>query len=108
MTTRTAETSPLIIARVAGILYLGLVSLAFFGFPYGPSQLFVPGDAATTANNIIASESLFRLSIVINLLGAIINTVVVLASYKFLKPVNKDMAWLMVVLRSVQGSRSLS
>ncbi len=84
-------------ARLAGFLYLCLVPLAFFGFPFGPSHVFVPGDAATTANNIIASEPLFRLSIVINLLGAIINAVVVLALYQLLKSVNKNMASLMVI-----------
>ncbi len=84
-------------ARATGVLYLGLVPLAFLGFPYGLPHLFVPGDAATTANNIMASESLFRLSIVIALLGAIINVFVVLALYRLLKPVNKDMATLMVV-----------
>ncbi len=97
MTTRTAKPSPLAYARVAGFLYLLLVPLAFFGFPYGPSRLFVPGDAAATVNNIIASEPLFRLSIAINLLGALINVLVVLALYRLLKPVNKDMAALMVV-----------
>ncbi len=97
MTTRTAELSPRYDARVAGFLYLMLVPLAFFGFPYGPSRLFVPGDAATTANNILASESLFRMSIVINLLGAIINVLVVLALYRLLKPVSKRMASLMVI-----------
>ncbi len=97
--TRTTKTSPLTYARVAGVLYLSLVPLAFFGFPYGPSRLFVPGDAATTANNIIASESLFRLSIVINLLGAIVNVFVALALYRLLKPVNKNMASLMVIFQ---------
>jgi hypothetical protein len=97
MTTRTAETSPLTYARVAGVLYLSFVPLAFLGFPYGPSHLFVPGDAAATANNIMAAESLFRLSIVINLLGAILNVFVVLALYRLLKPANKNMAALMVV-----------
>ena len=97
MITRTTKTAPLTYARVAGVLYLSLVPLAFFGFPFGPSHLFVPGDAATTANNIIASEWLFRLSIVINLLGAIINALVVLALYKLLKVVNKNMASLMVI-----------
>ncbi len=85
------------IARVAGLLYLSLVPLAYFGFPYGPSHLFVTGDAAITANNIMASESLFRLSIVVNLLGAIVNVFVVLVLYRLLKPVNKNMASLMVV-----------
>jgi uncharacterized protein (DUF486 family) len=57
----------------------------------------VPGDAATTASNIMASESLFRLGIVSALLVQIINIFVVLALYKLLKPVNKNMALLMVI-----------
>lgn len=85
-------------ARVAGVLYLTLVPLAlFFGVPYGLPHLFVPGDAATTANNIMASQSMFRLSIMMALLGAIINGLVVLLLYRLLKPVNKDIAALMVV-----------
>lgn len=86
------------IARVAGVLYLTLVPLAFVGgFPYGLPRLFVPGDGVATANNIMASESAFRLSILINLLGAIVNVLVVLALYRLLKPVNRTMAALMVV-----------
>jgi hypothetical protein len=81
------------IARVAGLLYLSFVPLAFFGFPYGSSDLFVPGNAAATANNIMASESQFRLSIVITLLGAIVMLFVVLVLYKLLKPVNKNMVY---------------
>ncbi len=99
MKTRIAKTSPLTYARVAGVLYLSLVPLAFLGFPYGPSYLFVPGNAAATANHIIASESLFRLGIVINLLGAIVNVFVALALYRLLKPVNKNIASLMVMFQ---------
>jgi hypothetical protein len=84
-------------ARAVGLLYLSFIPLTFFGFPYGPSDLFVPGDAATTANNILASESQFRFSILINLLGAIIGVFVALALYRLLKSVNKDMASLMVI-----------
>jgi hypothetical protein len=97
MTTHTAETSPLYRARVAGFLYLTLLPLGIFGL-YVSSILIAPGDAATTAHRIMASESLFRLSIVSALLVQIVNVFVVLALYKLLKPVNKDMALLMVVL----------
>jgi hypothetical protein len=84
-------------ARVAGVLYLSLVPLSFFGILYGPSRLVVPGDAAATANNIMASEALFRLSIVSALLVQVVNVFVVLALYRLLKPVNRDIASLMVV-----------
>jgi len=97
MTTRAAETSPLIIARVAGFLYLLVVPLGIFGSMYVPSRLIVSGDAATTANNIMTSESLFRLGIVSNLLAPLVMLSVVLVLYRLLKPVNKNMAWLMVI-----------
>ena len=72
MTTHTAKTSPLILARVAGFLYLLTVPLGVFNFLYIPSNLIVSGDAVATAHKIMASESLFRLGIVSALVGAII------------------------------------
>jgi len=50
-------------ARVAGILYLLIAVFAPFSMVYVPSMLIVPGDAATTASNVLASEGLFRLGI---------------------------------------------
>jgi hypothetical protein len=84
-------------ARIAGFLYLILFPLGLFGIMYVPSILIVPGDAATTANNIMASESLFRLSIVSALIIQIVNILLVLVLYKLLKPVNKNHAVLMVI-----------
>jgi hypothetical protein len=95
---KTSETSPLIIARLAGFLYLLTVPLGVFNFLYIPSSLIVSGDAAATAHNIMASESLFRLGIVSALLGAIIPILYLLILYKLLKPVSKDIAVLMVVV----------
>jgi len=96
MTTRTIETSPLISARVAGFLYLMLFP-APLGLIYIPSLLVVRGDAVATANNIMASESLFRLGMMINLIPPIIMILVVLALYQLLKFVNKSMALLMIM-----------
>jgi len=96
MTTRIAETSPLIYARVAGFLYLLVVPLGIFSL-YVSSRLIAPGDARTTANTIMASESLFRLGMVSDLLAPLVLIFVVLFLYKLLKPVNKNMAWLMVI-----------
>jgi hypothetical protein len=104
MTTRTAETAPRIEiplavthARVVAFLFLSLIPLAVFGMVYVPSVLIVPGDAATTARNIMASESLFRLGIASTLLSQIIGIFWVLVLYQLLKPVNKNMAVLMVI-----------
>jgi hypothetical protein len=85
-------------ARLAGGLYLALMPLAFFSFFYVPSVLFVPGDAAATSHNIMASELLFRSAIASHLITQIIFVFLVLMLYRLLKPVNKDPAALMVVL----------
>ncbi len=98
MTNHTTKTSPLVYARVAGVLYLMLAPLGVFGILYVPSTLIAPGDAATTASNIIASEGLFRLSIVSALVTQLVNLLLVLVLYKLLKPVNKNHAVLMVIL----------
>jgi hypothetical protein len=97
MTTRTAETSPLVQARVAGLLYLVTNLFAPFTLLYLPSRFIVRGDAAGTASNIMASESLFRLGIVLSLFTFVGQIFLVLALYQLLKVVNRNMASLMVI-----------
>jgi hypothetical protein len=97
MPTLTAETSPLVRARVAGALYLFANLFAPFTLLYLPSRFLVRGDAAATASNIIASETLFRLGIVGNLFTFIANIFLALALYQLLKVVNKNMVSLMVI-----------
>jgi Domain of unknown function (DUF4386) len=54
--------SPLIHARVTGLA--GVVTLATGSFAGSvASRLVVPGDAAATSRNIVASELLFRLGV---------------------------------------------
>ena len=96
MTNRTADTSPLIVARVAGALYLLLAVFGAFGILYIPS-LIAPGDAAKTVENILASESLFRLSFVSDLFSQTVFILLVLVLYKLLKIVSKNAAVLMVI-----------
>lgn len=92
-----AESSPLTKARIAGFLYLfGNPFAPFFLFTL-PTRLIVRGDAAVTAGNIMASETLFRLGIVDLLYNSIFSIFLVIALYQVLKVVNKDMAWLMVI-----------
>jgi len=97
MTTRAAETSPLVRARVAGLLYLVVGLPAPFALLYLPSRLVVRGDAAATTHNIMASQSLFRLGIVGLLFNGIGMIFLILALYQLLKVVNKNVAWLMVL-----------
>src|SRR5439155_10677974 len=91
-------TSPLVRARVAGALYLFANIFAPFTLLYLPARFIVRGDAAATANKIIASESLFRFGIAGNSFTFIANIFLALALYQLLKVVNRNMASLMVVL----------
>jgi hypothetical protein len=89
-------------ARVAGLLYLLLGITGFFSLMYVPSKLIVRGNAAATASNILASESLFRLGAVSNLIAATIFIFVAQALYHLFKGVNRHHASLMVILVLVQ------
>ena len=86
------------IARGAGILYILMdVFMIFSGMVVDP-KIYVPGDAVATASNILASEWLFRLGFVSNLVGQILFLCVVLALYNLFKSVDKGQARLMVIL----------
>jgi hypothetical protein len=85
-------------ARLAGALYLAMAPFSVFGILYVPSVLIVPGDAAATASNIMASEGLFRSGILSHLIGQTIFIFVPLVLYRLLKPVNHSLAVIMVVL----------
>jgi uncharacterized membrane protein len=65
---------------------------------YVPGKLIVHGNATATANNISASETLFRLGIAGQLIGMAGFIFVALALYDLLKEVNQRHAWLMVLL----------
>ena len=85
-------------ARIAGLLYLVNGITGFFGISYVPSRLIISGNAAATANNILASERLFRLGIVSELICAVEFVFLVWVLYRLLGAVNKTHASLMVIL----------
>lgn len=85
-------------ARVAGLLYLLVVLTGVFVLIYVPGRLFVRGDSAATASNILAHESLFRSYIVVGLVAELLFISLVLALYRLLKGVNQQHAALMVML----------
>src|ERR1700693_3277603 len=84
--------------RFVGLLYV-LVSIpGAFALIYVPSKLIVDGNATATANNIAASETLFRLGIAVQLISQALFIFVALALYDLLKGVNRRHASLMVTL----------
>ena len=84
--------------RFAGLLYVLASIVGFFAMGYVPNKLIVHGNAAATANNILASETLFRLGIASEIIGQAAFIFVALALYDLLKGVNQRHASLMVLL----------
>lgn len=85
-------------ARLAGFLYLLMGPFAVFSVLYLRSVLYVSEDAAATANNVLASEGLFRLGIVSAFVYQIIFMFLVLSLYRLFKFTNRNMALLMLAL----------
>lgn len=85
-------------ARMAGFLYLIYIVVHAFANVIGRSKLIVFGDAATTAKNIAASAWQFRIGVVGDLVAAVLFLLAAWALYVLLKPVNKNIALLFLLL----------
>lgn len=88
-------------ARVVGFAYLLAMATAVFGF-YARLHLVVSGNAAETAENIVASELLFRLGIASDVMTFVIDIVLITALYVVLRPVNRNLALLAVFWRLME------
>jgi hypothetical protein len=86
-------------ARIAGSIYLAAMALSMFSQVYVPGRIIVPGDAAATAHNLVASEGLFRAGIVVDILIYVSDVVIAWAFYELLKPVDGALARLGCFLR---------
>src|SRR5260370_42584184 len=84
--------------RFAGLLYVLASIVGFLAMGYVPGKLIVHGNAAATASNIAASETLFRLGIAGELIGQAGFIFVALALYHLLKGCNRRHASLMGTL----------
>jgi Domain of unknown function (DUF4386) len=84
-------------ARIAGVLYLVNGVTGFFSIIYVPSKLFLSGNAAATAHNILASERLFRLGIASEVICAVEYIYLLWILYRLLSGVSKTHASLMVI-----------
>jgi hypothetical protein len=90
---RIAETSPRPRARITGVVYL-LYFLTAVLAVFLIRRLVVSGDAAATANNILALERLFRLSVAVGLIGTALYIAVTVLFYGLFKTVNKTVSLL--------------
>ena len=91
-------------ARIAGAIYLSMVVTGPFSLIYVPNKLIVRGNAAATADNILAHETMFRLAILADLIGAVIFICLAIALYRLLSGVSKTWAGLMVAFILVSAT----
>ena len=91
-------------ARIAGLVYLSMILVAPFSLLYVPGKLIVHGNATATSENILAHETMFRLSIFGDLIGHVIFICLGIALYRLLSNVNKTWAMLMVAFVLVSAA----
>jgi len=102
MATHAMATSPQRYARLGGLLYLFIIVAGAMGELLIRARLVVPGDAAATAGRILASESLWRVGIVGDLLMHVCDVFVMWALYVLLRPVNRNLALLNLLFNLIQ------
>jgi len=89
---KVAESSPRLKARIVGVCYLITIGAGALDHLFVGSKLIAPGDATATANNILASASLYRLAFALDMIP--VYAVVTVLFYQLFKPVNRSLSLL--------------
>jgi hypothetical protein len=84
-------------ARIAGVLYLLVGILGGFAEGYLEPKMYVAGNAAATAGNVVANSGLVRMGVVADLLDGTFFIILALVLYVLLQHVHKSMARAMLV-----------
>ena len=107
MTDLKTGTTPRQGAMVAGISLIVMAVAAGFAVGFVFERLLVPENAAATAANIQASETLFRAGLFSWLLILVCDVLAAWGLYVFLKPANSGLslltAWLRLVYTAILG-----
>src|SRR4030088_478257 len=101
MATQTIEASPQAYARIGGALYLVIIGLGAFAEGFVADKLIAPGDAATTAHNIMAAPMLWHLSVAGALIIVLCAVPLLWIEYLLLRPVSKQLVMLAVLFNLV-------
>lgn len=86
-------------ARLAGLGYLLIIVTGIFAEFFVRGSLVVPGDAATTATNILAAESLYRAGLAAEFVMLLSDLLVAVLLYLIFRPVSRTLATLAAALR---------
>ncbi len=95
------ESSPRVLSRIGGVLYLIIIVIGLFGEAFVRNRIIVPGDATATAANIRSMESLWRLGIAADFFLLICTVALALIFFVLLRPVSRDLALLAVFFNLV-------
>jgi hypothetical protein len=93
--------SPKRLARIAGVLYLIVAVFGGFSFGYATGKVYVPGDAAATAQRLVVNAGRVRAGVVANLFQATVWIFLAMVLYLLLRHVSENAARAMVVLVAV-------
>ena len=91
---RTTDMSPRTKGRFTGAVYLLYVIAGVFAQAFVSERLIVFSDAAKTASNILANQSLYRLGFTVYLLEMAGQIATLVLFYQLLKPVSRTGAML--------------
>lgn len=96
--------APKRLARIAGVLYLIVGIFGGFAVGYVSPMLYVPGDAATTAGNVVANAGLVRIAVLADLLQATVFVFLGMTLYLLLRHVHKNAATAMMILVAIAAT----
>lgn len=98
---RSVDAVPRTYARVGGALYLAIIALGIVAQVVVRDQLIVPRDAAATAQNLIAMQSMWRLGIAAEVLALICTLALAMIYFALLRPVSLELSILAALLRGL-------
>ena len=104
MTNRIADLSLHTIARATGLGYLVIFITGIFSNFFVLESLVISGDAATTADNIMGNDFLFRIGILSFIIMVVFDVLLAWALYVLLRPVNKNLSMLSGWLRLINST----
>ena len=84
--------------RSAGVVYLAMAILSFFGYLYVPARFYVADNAAATVGRIADGIVLYRMGILSSLVGQVLFLFVALSLYELFKDIDKVQARALLIL----------
>jgi hypothetical protein len=91
-TDRIKEMSPRLKARITGVLYLLTMVTGIFAQGFVSERLFVSGDAAATATNILTHKGLLQLAFAVYRIEMACQIAITALFYELLKPAGRSVS----------------